>query len=84
MANLCIQLRVDFDLEVIDKTGITGIFNIHFDWPPAESQSATATADTDPGASEAAEHLRRQAGIEASPSESRAETRTDQRAWPNP
>lgn len=31
IANLCRQLSVTFDRDVIDKTGIAGLFDIHFD-----------------------------------------------------
>ena len=42
MAKLCLQLSVEFDQEVIDKTGIAGVFDIPFEWSPVELSSAAA------------------------------------------
>jgi uncharacterized protein (TIGR03435 family) len=36
LANLCTQLSVVLDRDVIDKTGIAGVFDIHIDAPPAD------------------------------------------------
>jgi uncharacterized protein (TIGR03435 family) len=36
MAKLCLQLAVEFDRDVIDKTGIVGAYDIPFEWSPAE------------------------------------------------
>ena len=42
MAKLCLQLSVEFDQEVIDKTGIAGVFYILFEWSSVEAPSAAA------------------------------------------
>ena len=36
LANLCQQLSAVLDRDVIDRTGIEGAFDIHFQGPPAE------------------------------------------------
>jgi uncharacterized protein (TIGR03435 family) len=63
MAGLCLQFSTRLDLEVVDKTGITGMFDIHLDLPrayylagfdagqtpPELSDSAARAAPPDPG-----------------------------------
>ena len=63
IANLCSQLGIRMDREVIDRTGITGRFDIHLEVTPAdlqpkfvagrtiEQQGQPATNDTDAGPS---------------------------------
>ncbi len=50
MANLCQQLSAVLDRDVIDKTGIEGAFDIHFEGPPAElAPSVSADGSPAPG-----------------------------------
>jgi uncharacterized protein (TIGR03435 family) len=53
MAKLSLQLSVEFDQDVIDKTGIAGAFDIPFEWSPVEPQSTDLGVDHDTAGSEA-------------------------------
>jgi uncharacterized protein (TIGR03435 family) len=48
MAKLCLQLSIEFDQDVIDKTGIAGVFDIPFEWSPAELYSRASVDDGNP------------------------------------
>jgi uncharacterized protein (TIGR03435 family) len=52
MAKLSIQLAVEFDEDVIDKTGLAGAFDIPFEWSPVEPQSTDLGAGRDTAVSE--------------------------------
>jgi uncharacterized protein (TIGR03435 family) len=36
LANFCAQLSIVMDRDVVDKTGIAGVFDIHVESPPAD------------------------------------------------
>lgn len=52
IANLCRQLSGLADRDVIDKTGIAGMFDIHFDTYPLAPPAGDITAASDPAAPE--------------------------------
>jgi len=62
MARLCLQLSIEFDRDVIDKTGIAGVFDIPFEWSPVEVSSGVPVDGGNPPVSatqsDAAESVR--------------------------
>jgi uncharacterized protein (TIGR03435 family) len=62
MAKLSLQLSVEFEEDVIDKTGIAGAFDIPFEWSPVEPSPGGSGAERDTADAEA----RRQADIQNS------------------
>jgi len=53
MTKLCLQLSIEFDRDVIDKTGIAGVFDIPFEWSPVELSSAVPVDGGNPPVSAA-------------------------------
>jgi uncharacterized protein (TIGR03435 family) len=61
MAKLCLQLSFEFDQDVVDKTGIAGVFDIPFEWSPKLSSDAAddgGNAPVLPTQTDAAESVR--------------------------
>ncbi len=48
LANFCVQLSFVLDRDVIDKTGIAGVFDIHVDPPPDASTEDPSAVPTPP------------------------------------
>jgi uncharacterized protein (TIGR03435 family) len=53
MAKLCLQLSIEFDQDVIDKTGIAGVFDIPFEWSLVELYSGAPVDGGNPTVSAA-------------------------------
>ncbi|MGA3242935.1 MAG: TIGR03435 family protein [Bryobacteraceae bacterium] len=48
LANFCVQLSLVLDRDVIDKTAIAGVFDIHVEAPPADDPAGDATYPASP------------------------------------
>jgi uncharacterized protein (TIGR03435 family) len=65
MVRLCLQLSIEFDQDVIDKTGIAGLFDIPFEWSPVEPSGASG-GDTAESTSQTDAVARRVADVQNS------------------